>query len=170
MVTVAKISSSLGLFKSPRALFVSVSPSFLLVNSSYYSVYGKAPSCLSPTRWKCSKQPVLQYYYIAASHGSSLKAMENKISSLARPAIGSCWTSSGINRVPNGIIYSLTETAPFIKRVRLRQLRLLGHVLRLLETEPVREFAIYVLIHRSTPGRQRTPFTNYIHLYSGGCW
>ena len=73
MVTVAKISSSLGLFKSPRALFVSVSPSFLLVNSSYYSVYGKAPSCLSPTRWKCSKQPVLQYYYIAASHGSSLR-------------------------------------------------------------------------------------------------
>lgn len=61
MVTVAKISSSLGIFKSPRALFVSVSPSFLLVNSSYYSVYGKAPSCLSPTRWKCSKQPVLQY-------------------------------------------------------------------------------------------------------------
>ena len=170
MVTVAKISSSLGLFKSPRALFVSVSPSFLLVNSSYYSVYGKAPSCLSPTRWKCSKQPVLQYYYIAASHGSSLRPWRTRSVLLARPAIGSCWTSSGINRVPNGIIYSLTETAPLIKRVRLRQLRLLGHVLRLLETEPVREFAIYVLIHRSTPGRQRTPFTNYIHLYSGGCW
>ena len=170
MVTVAKISSSLGIFKSPRALFVSVSPSFLLVNSSYYSVYGKAPSCLSPTRWKCSKQPVLQYYYIAASHGSSLRPWRTRSVLLARPAIGSFWTSSGINRVPNGIIYSLTETAPFIKRVRLRQLRLLGHVLRLLETEPVREFAIYVLIHRSTPGRQRTPFTNYIHLYSGGCW
>ena len=47
-------------------------------------------------------------------------------------------------RLPNGTIYSLTETVPLIEKVRLRQLSLLGHVLRLPENEPVIEFAMYV--------------------------
>ena len=73
-----------------------------------------------------------------------------------------------IDRVPIATIYSLTETAPLIVRVRLRQLRLLGHVLRLPENEPVREFAVYVPTHgRGKPGRQRTLFTNYIHCLLG---
>ena len=42
-----------------------------------------------------------------------------------------------IDRVPNATIYSLTKTAPIIERVRLRQLRFLGHVFRLPENEPV---------------------------------
>ena len=33
-----------------------------------------------------------------------------------------------IDRIPNTTVYSLTETAPFIERVRLQQLSLLGHV------------------------------------------
>ena len=33
-----------------------------------------------------------------------------------------------IDRIPNTTVYSLTETAPFIERVRLQQLGLLGHV------------------------------------------
>ena len=36
------------------------------------------------------------------------------------------------------------QLSPLIERVRLRQLRFLGHVLRLPENEPVREFAMYV--------------------------
>ena len=52
-----------------------------------------------------------------------------------------------IDRIPNAAIYSLTETAPSIERVRLWQLSLLGHVLRLPENKPVREFAVYVATH-----------------------
>ena len=34
-----------------------------------------------------------------------------------------------IDRIPNATVYSLTETVPFIERVRLQQSSLLGHVL-----------------------------------------
>ena len=74
-----------------------------------------------------------------------------------------------IDRIPNATIYSLTETAPLIERVRLRQLIFLGHVLGSFpENEPVREFSIYVLTHWwRKPGRQRTLLTNYIQCLLG---
>ena len=63
--------------------------------------------------------------------------------------------------VPNATIYSLTESAPLIERV-------LGHVLRLPENDPVKGFVMYVPTHgRKKPGRQRTLFTNYIHCLLG---
>ena len=73
-----------------------------------------------------------------------------------------------IDRVPNATICNLTESAPLIERLRLRQLRFLGHVLRLPENEPVRDFVMYVPTYgRKKPGRQRTLFTNYIHCLLG---
>ena len=73
-----------------------------------------------------------------------------------------------IDGVPYATIYSLTESAPLNERVRLRQLRFLGHVLRLPENEPVRDFVMYVPTHGGKkPGRQRTLFTNYIHCILG---
>ena len=73
-----------------------------------------------------------------------------------------------IDRVPNATICRLTESAPLIERLRLRQLRFLGHVLRLPENEPVRDFVMYVPTYgRKKPGRQRTLFTNYIHCLPG---
>ena len=63
--------------------------------------------------------------------------------------------------VPNATIYSLTESAPLIERV-------LGHVLRLPEDDPVKGFVMYVPTHgRKKPGRKRTLFTNYIHCLLG---
>ena len=63
--------------------------------------------------------------------------------------------------VPNATIYSLTESASLIERV-------LGHVLRLPENDPVKGFVMYVPTHgRKKPGRQRTLFTNYIHCPLG---
>ena len=42
--------------------------------------------------------------------------------------------------------------------------RVLGHVLRLPENDPVKGFVMYVPTHGSKkPGRQRTLFINYIH-------
>ena len=94
--------------------------------------------------------------------------MENIINSFGTSCYRIMLDIRRIDRVPNATIYSLTETAPLIETVRLRQLRFLGHVLGLPENEPVREFAMYVSTHgRRKPGRQRTLFTNYIHCLLG---
>ena len=96
------------------------------------------------------------------------KDMETEINSFGTSCYRIMLNIKRIDRVPNATIYSLAETAPLIERVRLRQLRFLGHVLRLPENEPVREFAMYVPTHgRRKPGRQRTLFTNYIHCLLG---
>ena len=74
-----------------------------------------------------------------------------------------------INSLPNATIYSLTETAPLIKRARpVRQSSFLGHVLRFPESEPFREFAMHVSTHgRRKSRRKRTLFTSYIHCLLG---
>ena len=66
-----------------------------------------------------------------------------KINSFATSCYRIMWNIRRIDGIPNATIYSLIETAPLIERVRLRQLSLLGHVLRLPENEPVIEFAMY---------------------------
>ena len=96
------------------------------------------------------------------------KDMEDKINSFGTSCYRITLNIKRIDRVPNATIYSLTETAPLIERVRLRQLRFLGPVLCLPENEPVREFAMYVPTHgRRKPGRQRALLTNYIHCLLG---
>ena len=129
-----------------------------------------APPYLSPLRWGCSTPPVSQYHYhMAASFWSSLRAGRKKLILLARPAIKSCWRShesTGYQMLPSTA--SQKQWAPLIERVRLRQLRFLGHVLRLPENEPFRQFEMYVPTHgRRKLGRQRTLFTNYIHCLLG---
>ena len=48
-----------------------------------------------------------------------------------------------IDRVSNSRIYDLTQTAPLVENVRTRQLRFLGHVLRMPDGEPCKEYALY---------------------------
>jgi len=71
-----------------------------------------------------------------------------------------------IDRVSNAEIYDLTQTAPLEENVRTRQLRFLGHVLRMPDDEPCKEYALYIPPHgKRKPGRQRTLFLRYIqHL------
>ena len=96
------------------------------------------------------------------------KDMENRINSFGTSRYRMMLNIRRIDRVPNTSIYSLTESASLIERVRLQKLRFLGHVLRLPENEPVRDFVMYVPTHgRKKPGRQRTLFTNYIHCLLG---
>ena len=57
--------------------------------------------------------------------------MENKINSFGTSYYRILLNIRRIDRMPNATIYRLTETAPLIERVRLRQLSFLGHVLRL---------------------------------------
>ena len=84
------------------------------------------------------------YYSITVWLRVITKDMENKINSFGTSCYRIMLNIKRIDRVPNATIYNRTETAPLIERVRLRQLRFLGHVLRLPENEPVREFAMYV--------------------------
>jgi hypothetical protein len=52
-----------------------------------------------------------------------------------------------IARVPNEVIYEQTGMKPLSRILRERQLRYLGHVLRLDESEPAKMFALYDLAH-----------------------
>ena len=96
------------------------------------------------------------------------KDMENKINSFGTSCYRIMLNIKRIDRVPNATIYSLTETAPLVERARIRQLKFIGHVLRLPDDEPVREYALYVPTHgKRKPGRQRTLFTKYIQCLLG---
>ena len=73
-----------------------------------------------------------------------------------------------IDKVPNVTIYNLTGTVPLVEKARNRQLKFLGHVLRMPDEEPVKEYALYVPKHgKRKPGRQRTLFSKYIHCLLG---
>ena len=63
-------------------------------------------------------------------------------------------------------IYDLTQTVSLVENVRTCQLRFLGHVLRMPDDEPCKEYALYIPSHgKRKPGRQRTLFLSYIqHL------
>ena len=70
-----------------------------------------------------------------------------------------------IDGIPNATIYNLTDEAPFIERVRVRQLKLLGHILRLPDEELCKVYALHIPTHgKRKPGRQRTLFSRYIQL------
>ena len=73
-----------------------------------------------------------------------------------------------VDRVPNTTIYNLTETTPLIVRARIRQLKFIGHILRLPNDELAKEYALYVPSHgKRKPGRQQTLFPKYIQCLMG---
>ena len=62
----------------------------------------------------------------------------------------------------------MTNSEPLINRVRNRQLRFLGHILRLPEEEPVRTYALYIPTHGNRkPGRPRTSYPAYVQRVLG---
>ena len=66
------------------------------------------------------------------------------------------------DRVPNTTIYNLTKTVPLVVRTKTRQLKILGHIIRLPNDEPIKEYALYVPSHgKRKPGRQQTLFPKY---------
>ena len=68
----------------------------------------------------------------------------------------------------NESIYHLTNTQPLINTVKQRQLRFLGHILRMPEEEPCRRYALYIPTHgRRRPGRQRTSYLTYLQKLFG---
>ena len=94
--------------------------------------------------------------------------MESKINSFATSCYRVMLSIKRIDHVPNSRIYSMTNTEPLINRVRQRQLKFLGHILRMPEDEPCRLYALYTPTHgRRKPGRQRTSYLSYIQNLLG---
>ena len=70
-----------------------------------------------------------------------------------------------VDRIPNKTIYNLTETTPLIVRARTRQLKFIGHVLRLPNDELAKEYALIVPSHGKGETRKTTDF---MHPVSSG--
>ncbi len=69
---------------------------------------------------------------------------------------------------PNATIYIMTNTKPLVECVRSRQLKFLGHILRMPDDEPVRLYALYTPQHgKKKPGWQSTSFLTYIQRLLG---
>ena len=62
----------------------------------------------------------------------------------------------------------MTNTVPLIHLVRHRQLKFLGHILRMSKEEPARRYALYIpTIGKRRPGRPCTSYLNYVQRLLG---
>jgi len=94
--------------------------------------------------------------------------MENKINAFATSCYRIMLNIKRIDRVSNAQIYATTGTEPLIILVRQRQLRFLGHILRMPDEEPCKIYALYVPPHgKRRPGRQRTSYLSYTQKLLG---
>ncbi|XP_078661521.1 uncharacterized protein LOC144905654 [Branchiostoma floridae x Branchiostoma belcheri] len=94
--------------------------------------------------------------------------MEDKINSFATSCFRIMLNIKRTDHVSNNQIYKTTNTQPLITRVRQRQLRFIGHALRMPVEEPLRTYALYVPPHgRRRPGRQRANYLTYIQNLLG---
>ncbi|KAI8489167.1 hypothetical protein Bbelb_331520 [Branchiostoma belcheri] len=94
--------------------------------------------------------------------------MENKLISFATSCYRVMLNIKRLDHVSNAWIYKLTNTRPLITMVRQRQLRFLGHALRMPVGEPCRTYALYVPTHgKRRPGRQRLDYLGYVRNLLG---
>ena len=110
--------------------------------------------------------PVSLSLYMVVSCGSCRKAMESEISAFGTSCYRMMLNIKRSDRVSNATLYDLTRPVSLVENARTRQLRLLGHVPRMPDDEPCKEYALYIPSHgKRKPGRQRTLFLSYIqHL------
>ena len=94
--------------------------------------------------------------------------MENKINAFATSCYRVMLNVERIDHVLNTTVYSMTNTVPLIHLVRHRQLKFLGHILRMSKVEPARRYALYIPpIGKRRPGRPRTSYLNYVQRLLG---
>ena len=83
--------------------------------------------------------------------------MENKINAFATSCYRVMLNIKRIDYVLNTTVYSTTNTVPLIHLVRHRQLKFLGHILRMSKEGPARRYDLYI----PTIGKRR-PRTSYL--------
>ena len=94
--------------------------------------------------------------------------MENKINALTTSCYRVMLNIKRIDHVLNTTVYSMTNTVPLIHLVRHRQMKFLGHILRISKEEPARRYALYIpTIGKRRPGRPRTSYLNYVQRLLG---
>ncbi|KAI8486540.1 spermatogenesis [Branchiostoma belcheri] len=94
--------------------------------------------------------------------------MENKLNAFATSCYRVMLNIKRLDHVSNAWIYKLTNTRPLITMVRQRQLRFLGHALRMPVGQPCRTYALYVPTHgKRRPGRQRLDYLGYVRNLLG---
>ena len=94
--------------------------------------------------------------------------MECKINAFATSCYRIMLGIKRMDHVPNTTIYDMTKSEPLITRVKRRQLRFLGHILRLPDEEPAKKYATYAPTHgRRRPGRPCTSYLTYIQRLLG---
>ena len=94
--------------------------------------------------------------------------MENKINAFATSCYSVMLNIKRIDHVLNTTVYFMTNTVPLIHLVRHRQLKFLGHILRMSKEEPARRYALYIpTIGKRRPGRPRTSYLNYVQRLLG---
>ena len=94
--------------------------------------------------------------------------MENKINAFATSCYRVMLNIKRIDHVLNNTVYSMTNTVPLIHLVRHRQLKFLGHILRMSKEEPARRYALYIpTIGKRRPGRPHTSYLNYVQRLLG---
>ena len=85
--------------------------------------------------------------------------MEDKINAFATSCYRVMLNVKRTDHVQNATVYSMTNTVPLIHLVRHRQLKFLGHILRMSKEEPARRYALYVL----TIGKKRDLIDHVLH-------
>ena len=94
--------------------------------------------------------------------------MKNKINAFGTSCYRIMLNIKRTDHVSNERVYAITNTVPLINSVRSRQLRFLGHILRMQEDEPCRRYALYTPLHgKRRPGRQRTSYLSYVQKLLG---
>ena len=94
--------------------------------------------------------------------------MENKINAFATSCYRVMLNIKHIDHVLNTTVYSMTNTVPLIHLVRHRQLKFLGHILRMSKEEPARRYALYIpIIGKRRPGRPHASYLNYVQRLFG---
>ena len=72
--------------------------------------------------------------------------IENRINAFATSCYRIMLNTKRLDCVSNARIHEMANTQPLINTVRQRQLRFLGHILRMPDEEPCRRYALYVPI------------------------
>ena len=87
--------------------------------------------------------------------------MENKINAFATSCYRVMLNIKCIDHVLNTTVFSMTNSEPLIHLVRHRQLKFIGHILRMSKEEPARRYALYI----QTIGKKETWSTTYFIPY-----
>ena len=91
------------------------------------------------------------------------EAMSNTINAFATSCYRIMLGIKHLDRVSNSVVYKEVNQYPLILDVRKRQLKFLGHILRMEDCEPACTYALYVPPHgKHRRGRQHINYLSYI--------